>query len=232
MGSRNILVIDDEADLLDLISYNLKKEGFSVETASDGESALNRLRTMRCDLIILDLMLPGVSGIELCKIIRGDRSTASLPIIMLTAKSDEVDRVLGLEIGADDYVTKPFSPRELIARVKAVLRRTEDRPEPGKLMTAGDLVIDLETYTVMRKGIPVKLSATEFRLLTFLAERRGKILSRDRILDAVWKDESFVEPRTVDVHIRRLRSHIEEDPDNPMYIKTMRGIGYYMDGEL
>ncbi|RJQ42943.1 MAG: DNA-binding response regulator [Nitrospiraceae bacterium] len=232
MKAGNVLVIDDEADLVELVSYNLKKEGFAVDSACDGDEALKKIRSEKYCLIILDLMLPGMTGIELCRIIRNDPDKGSVPIIMLTARSEEVDKVLGLEMGADDYVTKPFSPRELIARVKAVLRRTAEKPVSEKIITAGDLAINLETYTVTRKGIPVKLSATEFRLLTFLAERKGKIFNRDRILDAVWKDESFVEPRTVDVHIRRLRSQIEEDPDNPRYIKTMRGVGYYMDGKI
>ena len=228
---KHIFVVDDEADLVKLVTYNLKKEGFLVDSAQDGEKALAKVKKGKYDLIILDLMLPGLQGMELCQIIRNDPKTSSLPIIMLTAKGEEVDRVLGLELGADDYITKPFSPRELVARVKAVLRRTIEKPAADKIIEAGDLVINKETYSVTDKGLPVKLSATEFKLLLFLAERRGKIFNRDQILDAIWRDEAFVEPRTVDVHIRRLRSQIEEDPAQPRYIKTMRGIGYFFDGK-
>ncbi len=228
---KHILVVDDEADLVDLISYNLKKEGFSVDSALDGETAFAKIKKGRYDLVVLDLMLPGIQGMELCRILRNDPKTEALPIIMLTAKGEEVDKILGLEMGADDYVTKPFSPRELLARVKAVLRRSMEKPAPEKILKAGELVIDRERYTVSVKGKPVKLSATEFKLLLFLVERKGKVFNREQLLDAVWSDEAFVEPRTVDVHIRRLRAHIEEDPAHPRYIKTLRGIGYFFDGK-
>jgi phosphate regulon transcriptional regulator PhoB len=226
---KHILVVDDEADLVELVSYNLRKDGFIVDSASDGETALTKVRKGKYDLAILDLMLPGIQGMELCRILRNDSKTARLPIIMLTAKGEEVDRILGLEMGADDYMTKPFSPRELIARVKAVLRRSIEKPVHEKILKTGDIEIDTERYTVSIKGKPVKLSATEFKLLLFLAERRGKVFSRGQLLDAIWRDEAFVEPRTVDVHIRRLRAQIEEDPANPRYVKTMRGIGYFFD---
>jgi phosphate regulon transcriptional regulator PhoB len=228
---KNILVVDDEADLVELVSYNVKKEGFLVDSASDGETALTKIRKGKYDLLILDLMLPGIQGMELCRILRNDPKTAVLPIIMLTAKGEEVDKILGLEMGADDYMAKPFSPRELIARVKAVLRRSKEKPVTEKLLKIGDLEIDRERYVVLVRTKPVKLSATEFKLLVFLAERRGKVFSRDQLLDAIWRDEAFVEPRTVDVHIRRLRSSIEDDPARPMYIKTMRGIGYFFDAK-
>jgi phosphate regulon transcriptional regulator PhoB len=227
----HILVVDDEADLVELVSYNLNKEGFIVDSAADGEAALSKLRKGKYDLVVLDLMLPGIQGIELCRILRNDPKTASLPIIMLTAKGEEIDRIVGLEIGADDYVTKPFSPRELVARVKAVLRRSKEKPVTDKLLKVGELEIDKERYNVSIKGKAVKLSATEFKLLLYLAERKGRVFSREQLLDAIWRDEAFVEPRTVDVHVRRLRSHIEEDPANPRYIKTMRGIGYFFNGE-
>ncbi len=227
----HILVVDDEADLVELVSYNLNKEGFTVDSASGGEAALTKMRKDKYDLVILDLMLPGIQGIELCRILRNDPKTAGLPIIMLTAKGEEVDRILGLEMGADDYMTKPFSPRELVARVRAVLRRSTEKPLTEKILKIGELEIDRERYTVSIKGKLIKLSATEFKLLLFLAERKGKVFSRGQLLDAIWRDEAFVEPRTVDVHIRRLRSHIEEDPANPRYIKTMRGIGYLFDGK-
>jgi phosphate regulon transcriptional regulator PhoB len=228
---KHILVVDDEADLVELVSYNLKKEGFVVDSASDGETALIKVRKGKYDLLILDLMLPGIQGIELCRILRNDSKTAGLPIIMLTAKGEEVDRILGLEMGADDYMTKPFSPRELIARVKAVLRRSVEKPVHEKILKIGDIEIDTERYAVSLKGKPVKLSVTEFKLLLFLAERKGKVFSRGQLLDAIWRDEAFVEPRTVDVHIRRLRSNIEEDPAKPGYIKTLRGIGYFFDAK-
>jgi len=226
---KNILVVDDEADLIELVSYNLKKEGFIVDSASDGETALTKIRKGKYGLLILDLMLPGIQGMELCRILRNDPKTSVLPIIMLTAKGEEVDKILGLEMGADDYMAKPFSPRELVARVKAVLRRSKEKPVSEKILKIGDLEIDRERYVVSVRTKPVKLSATEFKLLLFLAERKGKVFSRDQLLDAVWRDEAFVEPRTVDVHIRRLRSNIEEDPAQPKYIKTMRGIGYFFD---
>jgi len=226
--SKNILVVDDEVDLVELVSYNLKKEDFIVDSASDGKSALAKIKKGKFDLVVLDLMLPGIQGMELCRLVRNNPDTAGLPIIMLTAKGEEVDKILGLEMGADDYITKPFSPRELIARVKAVLRRSEKHVDTGKIII-DDIEIDRETYAVTVKGKPVKLSATEFKLLLFLAERRGKVFNREQLLDAIWRDESFVEPRTVDVHISRLRAQIEEDPANPRYIKTMRGIGYFFD---
>jgi phosphate regulon transcriptional regulator PhoB len=224
-----MLVVDDEPDIIELVSYNLKKEGFDVSSASDGEEALAKIRKGDFDLLILDLMLPGIQGMELCRILRNDPKTAHIPIIMLTAKGEEVDRVLGLEIGADDYMTKPFSPRELVARVKAVLRRLSEKAGMPQVVRIGDLEINKETYSVSKKHVPVMLSSTEFRLLLYLVERKGKIFSRDQLLDAVWKDEAFVEPRTVDVHVRRLRTQIEDDPSAPKYIKTRRGIGYYVD---
>jgi phosphate regulon transcriptional regulator PhoB len=229
MESKRILVVDDEPDIVELVSYNLKKEGFEVSSASDGEEALTKIRKEKFDFLILDLMLPGIRGMDLCRIIRSEPKTKNLPVIMLTAKGEEVDRILGLETGADDYMTKPFSPRELVARVRAVMRRTAERPSDEKIVRAGDLVINKETYSVLKRDVPLDLSSTEFRLLLYLVERRGKIFSREQLLDAVWKDEAFVEPRTVDVHIRRLRTQVEDDPANPRYIKTKRGIGYYVE---
>jgi phosphate regulon transcriptional regulator PhoB len=230
-NSKHILIVDDEADIVELVSYNLKKEGFTVDSASDGEAALTKIRKGTYTLVILDLMLPGIQGMELCRILRNDPKTAALPIIMLTAKGEEVDKILGLEMGADDYMAKPFSPRELIARVKAVLRRTAEHPVVDRILKSGEIEIDRERYMVTVRGRAVKLSATEFKLLRYLIERKGKVFSRDQLLDAVWRDEAFVEPRTVDVHIRRLRSNIEEDPAKPKYIRTLRGIGYFFDGQ-
>jgi phosphate regulon transcriptional regulator PhoB len=225
----HILVIDDEPDIVDLVVYNLEKEGFTVSTAPDGEEALQAIKTGDFALIILDLMLPGIQGMELCRILKKDSKTENLPIIMLTAKVEEIDRILGLESGADDYITKPFSPRELVARVKAVLRRSSPRSAEENLVHIGDLVINRETYSVTKGNHLLDLSATELKLLLYLIDRRGKIFNREQLLRGVWKDESYVEPRTVDVHIRRLRMQIEDDPANPAYIKTKRGLGYYFD---
>lgn len=237
MESKNILVVDDETDIAELVSYNLKKEGFLIDLAHDGEEALRKVRDNKYDLLILDLMLPGIQGIELCRLIRNNPKSSAIPIIMLTAKSEEFDKILGLEMGADDYITKPFSTRELTARVRAILRRAvppekTERPVSAKILKIGDIEIDREKYTISLNNKPVKLSATEFRLLLYLAERRGRVFSREQLLDAVWRDEAFVEPRTVDVHIRRLRAHIENDSASPKYVKTMRGIGYFMDGDI
>jgi phosphate regulon transcriptional regulator PhoB len=233
METRRILIVDDERDLVELLSYNLKKEGFSIEPAYNGEEALLKLKNNIFSLIILDLMLPGMDGLEVLRFIRSKKELSSLPVLMLTAKGEETDRVIGLEMGADDYVTKPFSPRELIARVKALLRRTARKPEEPHegVLRLGDLEIDRERYAVRIKGKEVRLSATEFKLLLYLAERKGRVFTREQLLDAVWGDEVFVEPRTVDVHIRRLRAQIEDDPSNPRYIKTRRGAGYYFEDQ-
>jgi phosphate regulon transcriptional regulator PhoB len=229
MNTKKILIVDDEPDILELISYNLKKEGFHLSTALDGEDALTKVRTDHFDLIILDLMLPGIHGIELCRILRNNPKTAHVPIIMLTARGEESDKVHGLETGADDYMTKPFSPKELIARVKAILRRSKERTTEDRTIRLGDLTINTETFSVSKGGAPLNLSATEFRLLLYLVQRRGRVFSRDQLLDAVWKEETYVESRTVDVHIRRLRTQIEDDPSNPRYLKTRRGVGYYVE---
>jgi phosphate regulon transcriptional regulator PhoB len=230
--NNKILIVDDEPDIVDLVSYNLKKDGFRVTTASDGEQALLKVRKDKFDLVVLDLMLPGIQGVELCRIVRNDPKTAHTPIIMLTAKGEEVDRVIGLESGADDYMTKPFSSKELIARIKAVLRRTGEKATTEKIIHVGKLNINLETHGVTTGKTPLELSATEFKLLVYLVERKGKVFSREQLVDAVWKGEAFIEPRTVDVHIRRLRTQIEDDSSNPVYIKTRRGVGYYVDAEL
>jgi phosphate regulon transcriptional regulator PhoB len=227
-----ILVVDDEPDIVELVSYNLTKEGFAVTSAADGEEALGLIKQNHYDLIILDLMLPGIQGVDLCRMIRSNNATERLPIVMLTAKADESDRVLGLEMGADDYLSKPFSTRELIARVRAVLRRSAYNKSGASTITIGDLEIDKGTYSITKSGSPLELSATEFKLLLYLAERRGRVFSRDQLLDAVWKDDVFVEPRTVDVHMRRLRMQIEDEPSDPKYIKTKRGVGYYVDKDL
>ncbi len=229
---RPILVVEDEKDIREIIEYNLKKHGFRTESAQDGAQALKKIREGKPGLVILDLMLPGIDGMELCRIIRSDTEKAvrELPVIMLTARSEEIDKVLGLELGADDYITKPFSTRELMARVKSVLRRYEtSKAEPAgeKIIKIGELVIDTGKYLVMKGGQRLDLSAVEFKLFLHLVQRPGRIISRDLLLDAVWGNESYVEPRTVDVHIRRMREKIEDDPSNPRYILTKRGVGYY-----
>ncbi len=227
---KHILVVDDEPDIVSLVSYNLKKEGFSVTAVHEGGDALDLVKKKEFDLILLDLMLPGIHGMEICRILRAGPKTKHIPIIMLTAKGEEADRVKGLETGADDYMSKPFSPRELIARVKAVLRRSGDSRKQEEIVAIGSLVINKDTFSVSKNNKRIELSATEFRLLLYLAERKGRIFSREQLLGAVWKDETFIEPRTVDVHIRRLRSQIEDDPSEPNIIRTKRGIGYYCEG--
>lgn len=230
--AKRIAIVDDEKDILELLSYSLLKEGFQVTTFGDGHQALKAIKRGSFDLLILDLMLPSMSGLEVCRAVKNDVKTASLPIVMLTAKSDEIDRVVGLEMGADDYITKPFSPRELIARVRAVLRRGSGISPAARVLRIGDIEISREACTVFKKGVAIPLSATEFRLLLSLTERPGRVFTREMLLDSVWGNETFVEPRTVDVHIRRLRTQIEDNPENPKYIKTKRGIGYYMEDAL
>lgn len=222
---QRILIIDDEQDIRQLVSYNLRKEGFLVEEAASGDEALRMVRGRPYQLVLLDLMLPGLSGMEVCRILKKDPETAGVPIIMLTARSEEMDKVMGLETGADDYMTKPFSVRELVARVKSVLRRIEGGLPGGKVLRAGGIEMDLERHRVKAGEAVAELSATEFRLLRFLMERKGRVFSRDQILDAVWKGESFVEPRTVDVHIRRLRAELEKAGVGDC-ITTVRGVGY------
>jgi two-component system, OmpR family, alkaline phosphatase synthesis response regulator PhoP len=223
-----ILIVDDEEDIVELISYNLEKEGLSALKAFDGISAVKIVKAQKPDLIILDLMLPLMSGIDVCKTIRGDATTAGIPIIMLTAKSDEIDKILGLEIGADDYVTKPFSVRELIARVRAQLRRLQDEKNPAakEKFSLGGLRIDYASCEVVIDGKKISLTPTEMKLLFFFSRHPGRVYSRDQILDFVWGDDTFITPRAVDVHIRRLRSQIEKDMGNPHYILTVRGFGY------
>ncbi|MFD1395485.1 response regulator transcription factor [Kroppenstedtia eburnea] len=231
--SKKVLVVDDEPSIVKLVQFNLEKEGFSVEVASDGQTALEKVNEHPPDLIVLDLMLPKMDGLEVCKQIRKENS--HLPILMLTAKNEEFDKVLGLELGADDYMTKPFSPRELVARVKAILRRMEalrDQGIPGdrNCLRVGELEIDTEGYEVRKKGDPVDLTPKEFELLIHLASHRGKVLSRDQLLNAVWDYDYIGDTRIVDVHVSHLREKVEEDSRNPIYIKTVRGIGYKFEG--
>lgn len=226
--SLKILVVDDEEDIVNLLSYSLEKEGYRVSKAYDGREALRSVKRDNPDLVILDLMLPEIPGIDVARSIRSDPATARLPIIMLTARGGELDRVLGLEMGADDYVTKPFSLREVIARVRAVMRRAEPPPTETEEETfsQGGLSINFTTHRVTLDNSPVELSPMEFKLLRFLTRRPGRVYSREQILDQVWGDDAFVEPRTVDVHIRRLRLRIEENSADPRYILTVRGMGY------
>jgi phosphate regulon transcriptional regulator PhoB len=228
---QKILVVEDEPDIRKLVQYNLAQERFKVLEAEDGEQALKILQRDRPNLLILDLMLPGLSGIELCRILRDRTDTARLPILMLTAKAGETDRVLGLEMGADDYLTKPFSPRELVARVRAILRRAASAAQTESLPAydKGGLKIDFATYEVFVRGKNVKLTLKEFELLRFLVQNPNRVLSRDQLLDRVWGGETFVTPRTVDVHIRRLRKAIEKDDSKPKWILTLRGVGYKFD---
>ena len=223
-----ILVTDDEKDIVELISYNLEKEGFAIIKAYDGEAALRMVKSQKPDLLILDLMLPVMSGIDVCKAVRNNPDTANLPIIMLTAKADETDKIIGLEIGADDYITKPFSIKELVARVRAILRRLRDENKQSlkEKFSYRDLQIDYASYNVTVHGKKVTLSPTEIKLLFFFTQHPGRVYTRDQILDHVWGDETFVTPRAVDVHIKRLRSQIEKDATDPQYIITIRGIGY------
>ncbi len=228
MIQKKILVADDEKDIVELIAYNLEQEGFAVCKAFDGRKAWEMVNADKPDLVILDLMMPAMPGMEVCRMIRRQAETAAIPIIMLTAKSDPVDKILGLEIGADDYITKPFHVRELIARIRAVLRRSERRPDddlPESFDFRG-LHVDFKSYRVTVDGQPVELSSREFKLLQFFIGHPGRVYSREQLLDRVWGDEAFVEPRTVDVHISRLRGVIEPDKETPRYILTVRGIGY------
>jgi len=225
---RRILVVEDEADIRELIRYNLAQEGFVIEEAADGVQALDRIARRSPDLIVLDLMLPGLSGLEVCRKLRAAPQTANLPILVATAKGTEVDRVLGLEMGADDYVVKPFSPRELVARVKALLRRAHllAEPESAGLYERGRLKIDFDSYQVYVEGKRKDLALREFELLRFLVQHPLRVYNREQLLDKVWGRDTFVEPRTVDVHIRRLRKHIERDDANPELILTVRSVGY------
>lgn len=229
--ANKILVVEDEPDIRKLVHYNLAQERYKVLEAEDGEQALRVVQRDKPNLVILDLMLPGLSGMEVCKLLRERPDTAGLPILMLTAKAAEPDRVVGLELGADDYLAKPFSPRELVARVRAILRRANGalRVEPLPAYDKGGLKLDFTTYEVFARGKIVKLTLKEFELLKFLVQNPNRVLSRDQLLDRVWGGETFVTPRTVDVHIRRLRKAIEKDDSKPKWILTLRGVGYKFD---
>ena len=230
----SILVVEDDGTLRELLKYNLQKEGYSVLTAKDGGEALDLFNRNKPQLVILDIMLPVMSGTEVCRVIRAKSST---PIIMLTAKTEEIDRVVGLELGADDYVTKPFSMRELVARIKAVLRRTEAGKSPvaapaemHEVLKAGDISIDLIGHFVLNRGKEVELNPKEFELLALLLQNRGQVFSREQILRKVWGYDYIGNDRTVDVHMRWIRRKLEADPENPRYLVTVRGYGYKFAG--
>jgi len=223
MSKGVILVIDDEEDLIELVRYNLEKEGFSVIAAAGGESGLRLAMQRAPDAIVLDLMMPGMDGLEVCRRLRGDERTRRIPLIMLTARAAEADRIIGLEMGMDDYIAKPFSPRELSARVKAILRRSAMQEEPDRLIRHGELVIDAQRHEVLYQDAPVTLTATEFRILRFLASRPGRVLSRNEILDAAMGSETDVFDRTIDVHITAIRRKLGEGGRR---IETVRGFGY------
>ncbi|MBM3871173.1 MAG: response regulator transcription factor [Verrucomicrobia bacterium] len=218
-----ILVVDDEPDAVELVEFNLKNAGFEVITAADGAEALKQARAALPDLVVLDLMLPEVDGLEVCKLLRRDAATAGIPIIMLTAKAAEIDRVLGLELGADDYLTKPFSPRELMLRVKGLLRRCDVTEAKAERMRFGDLVLDVPAHSVTVSHKRVELTATEFKLLTILAQRRGRVQSRDQLLKDVWEYDNVIDTRTVDTHMRRLREKLGKAAK---HLDTVRGVGY------
>lgn len=224
--TRRIVIIEDEADIVELVRYNFRKEGFDVRSFTRGREGLEDLRRNPADLIILDIMLPDQDGFDICRKLRADGRLKAIPVIFLTAKGEEIDRVLGLEIGGDDYVVKPFSPRELVARARAVMRRQERAAEPREVVEAGDLHLDARSQEVSVGDRRVELSTLEFKLLLFLASNPRRIFSRDRLLDEVWGRDRFVTPRTVDVHMRRLREKIEARADKPLYLQTVRGAGY------
>ena len=224
----NVLIVEDEPPLVELLSYNLEKAGFHAEIARDGEEAILAVEERKPDLVLLDWMLPYVSGIEICRRIRRNPETRDLPIIILTARGEEDDRIRGLEAGADDYVVKPFSPSELVARVRAVLRRTRPAFEKDNL-TYGDITMDLTTHRVSRNDEPVDLGPTEFRLLRFFMNHQDRVFSRRQLLDRVWGKDVYVEDRTVDVHIRRLRKALEVEENLPDLIRTVRSAGYALE---
>jgi two-component system, OmpR family, response regulator RegX3 len=223
-----ILVVEDEASFSEALAYVLGKEGFEVVVADTGDGAITTFDRVGADLVLLDLMLPGLSGTEVCKQLR---SRSNVPIIMLTAKDTEVDKVVGLELGADDYVTKPYSKAELVARIRAVLRRqSEVAPLTDSVLIAGPVRIDVERHQVDINNISVALPLKEFELLEFLIRNSGRVLTRAQLIDRVWGSDYFGDTKTLDVHVKRLRAKIEQDPANPVYIQTIRGLGYKFEG--
>jgi DNA-binding response OmpR family regulator len=224
-STTKILIIDDEQDVIDLLSLHLKKAGFALSAATDGATGLRLAREEAPALIVLDLMLPKMPGLEICKVLKTDPATRHIPVLMLTAKAEEIDRIVGLEFGADDYVTKPFSPRELVLRVRSILRRSAVQQEISDLLRLGAIQVDRSRHEVRIKGRVIEFTATEFKLLTMLMERRGRVQSRETLLNEVWGYESLIDTRTVDTHIRRLREKLGKSSD---HIETIRGFGYRM----
>lgn len=225
MAEEKVLIVDDEEHIRELIKFNLDKNGYRTICADNGLDALKMAKSENPQLILLDVMLPAMDGYDVCKEIRRDNSISSTPIIMITAKGEEFDKVLGLELGADDYITKPFSIRELIARVKAILRRTNIKPIDNSY-SFGTVNIDFEKHEVTKEEVKIELTLKEFELLEMLIKNKGRVMTRDFLLDEIWGYEYIGETRTVDVHIRHLRQKIEDDDKNPKYIETIRGIGY------
>lgn len=220
-----IYVVEDDPDISGLVRHNLETAGFSVRLFATGSGVIADAERHKPTLFLLDIMVPGSDGLELCRNIRQAGSLAMTPVIFLTARSSESDRILGLDLGADDYIVKPFSPRELVARVKAVLRRFE-RPLSPTPLRVGDIEVDPSAMVLKVRGNSVTTTATEFRLLDYFARHVGRVFTRDQLLDSVWRDTAFVTPRSVDVYVRRIREKIEPDPENPRYLKTVRGAGY------
>jgi two-component system phosphate regulon response regulator PhoB len=222
--SKKILIVDDEADVTELVSYHLKAKGYQVQTTNNPNTSLGVARTFLPDLVILDVMMPDLNGIQICRLLRADPQLKNVPVIFLTAKAEESDRIQGLETGADDYICKPFSTKELVLRVSTVLRRvTEVEVEDAKKLQAGEIVIDVERHQALISGKPVELTATEFKLLRLLMERRGRVQTREHLLLNVWNYETEIETRTVDTHVRRLREKLGGEAD---WIETIRGVGY------
>lgn len=226
-NNKKILIVDDEASVRQLVSSYLKKEGYQVSEASDGDAAIDKARREHPDLVVLDLMLPGTGGLEVCRVLRAE---SDVFVLMLTARTEETDKLVGLGLGADDYLTKPFSPRELVARVKAILRRAGAGPAPPeKTLQAGPILIDHNRHIAAINGRELDLTAREFEILETLAARPGMVFTRERLLEQIWGYSYFGDPRVVDVHVAKLRKKVEDDPGSPRFIKTIRGVGYKLE---
>ncbi len=221
-----ILIVDDELNIRELIKFNVEKEGYKVLEADNGQTAVSMAKTEKPDLIILDLMLPGIDGLEVCRIIKNSRETAAIPIIMLTAKNEEIDKVIGLELGADDYLTKPFSPRELVARIKAVLRRSQKDNVTGGELIIGKLKLNFSRYEAYLGAVKLELTPKEYEMLKLFVTNTGKVFTREQLLEKVWGYEYFGDTRTVDVHVRHLRVKLGQDNEVAEAIETVRGVGY------